>query len=163
MTAQLHRLLWKTKKIVWLSVWTEVQIICMWSNWYHCRHHCMSKLQHRFIFLEPTVYPCWEEEFVRDLYWTNGVEALKAVGCWLVWSLIPSLSLKDMDTAAWFFPSLLFLMLFSIYFVLSILPHFLFSSAFLCILSMSSHCLFPFVPSFPPCTLCLPAWMVCGN
>ena len=33
--------------LVWLSAWSEVQIVCMWSSWCHCipnPHHLLSRL-----------------------------------------------------------------------------------------------------------------------
>jgi len=33
--------------LAWLSVWSEVQMICIWSSWCHCHHinSCFSKIQ----------------------------------------------------------------------------------------------------------------------
>ena len=30
--------------LVWLSVWSEVQIVCIWSSWCHCRPQTLSSL-----------------------------------------------------------------------------------------------------------------------
>jgi len=33
--------------LAWLSVWSEVQIICIWSSWCHCHHivSCVIRIQ----------------------------------------------------------------------------------------------------------------------
>jgi len=33
--------------LAWLSLWSEVQIICMWSSWCHCHliSSCLIKIQ----------------------------------------------------------------------------------------------------------------------
>ena len=38
--------LWKLSDevFVWLSVWSEVQIVCMWSSWCHCHPQTLSSL-----------------------------------------------------------------------------------------------------------------------
>jgi len=38
--------------LVWLSVWSEVQMICTWSSWCHCRPiiSCSSKIQNGLPF-----------------------------------------------------------------------------------------------------------------
>jgi len=43
--------------LAWLSVWSEVQMICIWSGWCHC-HPIISASENpeRFIFLVPA-YP----------------------------------------------------------------------------------------------------------
>ena len=30
--------------LVWLSVWSEVQVVCIWSSWCHCRPKTQSSL-----------------------------------------------------------------------------------------------------------------------
>jgi len=49
--------------LAWLSVWTEVQMICIWSSW--CRCHpiisCSNKIQNSLTFLVPA-YPGWIEQ-----------------------------------------------------------------------------------------------------
>ena len=40
--------------LVWLSVWSKVQIVCIWSTWYHCHLKTSSSLalfQSRLILL----------------------------------------------------------------------------------------------------------------
>jgi len=43
------------KVLAWLSVWSEVQIISVWSNWCHCHPviSCFIKIQIGLIFLVP--------------------------------------------------------------------------------------------------------------
>jgi len=38
--------------LTWLSVWSEVQMICIWSSWYHCHPiiSCCSKIQNGLPF-----------------------------------------------------------------------------------------------------------------
>jgi len=44
--------------LAWLSVWSEMQMICIWSSWCHCRPiiSCFIKIQISSIFLVPA-YP----------------------------------------------------------------------------------------------------------
>jgi len=39
--------------LVWLSVWSEVQMICIWSSWCHCQPiiSCFIKIQTDLMFL----------------------------------------------------------------------------------------------------------------
>ena len=46
--------------LAWLSVWSEVQIVCVWSSW--C--HCIPKPHH----LLPHLYPDWFFTFVEPSY-----------------------------------------------------------------------------------------------
>ena len=41
--------------LVWLSVWSEVQIVCIWSSW--C--HCIPKPHHLLPHLNRLVLPFW--------------------------------------------------------------------------------------------------------
>jgi len=38
--------------LAWLSVWSEVQVICIWSSWCHCHYiiSCSSKIQNGLPF-----------------------------------------------------------------------------------------------------------------
>ena len=38
--------------VVWLSVWSEVQVVCIWSSWCHCHPiiSCSSKIQNGLPF-----------------------------------------------------------------------------------------------------------------
>ena len=43
---------------VWLSVWSEVQIVCMWSSWCHCiptSHHLLSHLNPDWFYLSGVI------------------------------------------------------------------------------------------------------------
>ena len=42
--------------LVWLSVWSEVQIVCMWSSWCHCHPQTPSSLAS---FKSRLVLPFW--------------------------------------------------------------------------------------------------------
>jgi len=46
--------------LAWLSVCSEVQIICVWSSWCHCHPiiSCFSKIQLGLTFLMPTYPGC---------------------------------------------------------------------------------------------------------
>jgi len=39
--------------LVWLSVWSEVQMVCIWSSWCHCHPiiSCFIKIQNGSAFL----------------------------------------------------------------------------------------------------------------
>ena len=43
---------WQEGHPAWLSVWSEVQMICMWSSWFHCHPiiSCSSKIQNGLHF-----------------------------------------------------------------------------------------------------------------
>ena len=55
--------------LVWLSVWSEVQIVCIWSSWCHCfpkPHHLLPHLnQAGFIFLVLAYPGCPGKEAVE--------------------------------------------------------------------------------------------------
>jgi len=45
---------------VWLSVWSEVQIVCIWSSWCHCipkPHHLLPHLNPDWFYLSGTGLP----------------------------------------------------------------------------------------------------------
>ena len=46
--------------MAWLSVWSKVQIICIWSSWRHCHpiNSCSSKIQNGLLFW------CWLTQVV---------------------------------------------------------------------------------------------------
>jgi len=44
--------------LLWLSVWSEVQIVCIWSSWCHCHPQTPSCLAW-FIFKSILVVPFW--------------------------------------------------------------------------------------------------------
>jgi len=46
--------------LVWLSVWSEVQMICIWSSWCHCHPviSCFIKIQIGLAFLVPANPSC---------------------------------------------------------------------------------------------------------
>jgi len=48
------------KILVWLSVWSEVQMICIWSSWCHCYPiiSCFIKIQNGSAFLVPAYPGC---------------------------------------------------------------------------------------------------------
>ena len=49
--------------LAWLSVWSEMQMICMWSSWCYC--HPFIKIQIGLTFLAP-VYPgCTGKEAIK--------------------------------------------------------------------------------------------------
>jgi len=47
------------KMLAWLSVWSEVQMICIWSSWCHCHTiiSCWTKIQIGLTFLVPAGLP----------------------------------------------------------------------------------------------------------
>ena len=54
--------------LAWLSVWNEVQIICIWSSWCHCHLiiSCSSKIQNGLPFW------CWLTQVVLEKRPLNG-------------------------------------------------------------------------------------------
>ena len=53
--------------LAWLSVWREVQVICMWSSWCHCHPiiSCFVKMQIGLTFLVPAYRGCPGKEAVK--------------------------------------------------------------------------------------------------
>jgi len=58
--------------LAWLSVWSKVQMLCIWSSWCHCHpiFSCFIKIQTGLTLLVPA-YPC-----------CPGKEAIKQVSVW---------------------------------------------------------------------------------
>jgi len=54
--------------LAWLAVWSEVQMICIWSSWCHCHPiiSCFIKFQNGFTFLMPA-YTCYPGK--EDVKW----------------------------------------------------------------------------------------------
>ena len=52
----------------WLSVWREVQIICIWSSWCHCHPiiSCFTIIQIDLTFLVPAFLGCHEKKAVEQ-------------------------------------------------------------------------------------------------
>jgi len=46
--------------LAWLSVWSKVQVICIWSSWCHCHPviSCFIKIQNHLTFLVPAYPGC---------------------------------------------------------------------------------------------------------
>jgi len=38
-------------------VWSELQMICMWSGWCHCHPWCLASLKPRMVYLSGAEYP----------------------------------------------------------------------------------------------------------
>jgi len=53
--------------VMWLSIWSEVQMICMWSSWCHCHPiiSCFIKIQFGITFLVPGYPGCPGKEVVK--------------------------------------------------------------------------------------------------
>ena len=53
--------------LAWLSVWSEVQVICIWCSWCHCHLilSCFIKIQIGLTFLVPDYPGCPENEAVN--------------------------------------------------------------------------------------------------
>jgi len=60
------------KMLAWLSVWTKVQIICIWSSWCHCYTiiFCFIKTQIGLTFLV-LAYPGCNEQVLCTQMWRN--------------------------------------------------------------------------------------------
>ena len=57
--------------LAWLSVWSEVQMICIWSSWCHCHPiiFCCSKIQNGLPFR------CWLTQVVLEKRPLNAVKS----------------------------------------------------------------------------------------
>jgi len=55
--------------LAWISVWSEVQVICIWSSWCHCHPIicCFIKIQIGLTFLVPAYPRCPGKEAIK---WT---------------------------------------------------------------------------------------------
>jgi len=55
--------------LAWLSVWSEVQLICTWSSWCYCHpiSSCFIKIQIGLTFLAPAYPGCPEKEAVKHV------------------------------------------------------------------------------------------------
>jgi len=55
--------------LAWLSVWSEVQVICIWSSWcyYHPVISCFIKIQIALTFLVPAYSGCPGKEAVKPV------------------------------------------------------------------------------------------------
>jgi len=51
----------------WLSVWSEVRIICIWSSWCHCHPiiSCFIRIQNGSAFLVPAYSSCPGKEVIK--------------------------------------------------------------------------------------------------
>ena len=58
--------------LAWLAVWSEVQMICIWSSWCHCHPliSCSSKIQNDLPFW------CWLTQDVLEKRPLNGCSAV---------------------------------------------------------------------------------------
>jgi len=58
---------WVDEVLVWLSVWSELQVICIWSSWCHCHPitSCFIKIQICLAFLVAAYQGCPEKEDVK--------------------------------------------------------------------------------------------------
>jgi len=45
------------KVLVWLSVWIEVQMTCIWSSWCHCHPLSLASLKCRMVYLSGAGIP----------------------------------------------------------------------------------------------------------
>ena len=55
------------KVLAWLAIWSEVQMICLWSGWCHCHPvvSCFIIIQISLTFLVPTYPGCPGKEAVK--------------------------------------------------------------------------------------------------
>ena len=66
-----------------LSVWSEVQVVCIWSSWCHCYPiiYCFIKIQIGLTFLVPAYPGCLEHRGVCLFNWLNTCVKLSAGQC----------------------------------------------------------------------------------
>jgi len=70
--------------LVWLSVWSEVQIVCMWSSWCHCRPKTPSSLASFksrlvFSFLVPAYPGCPGKEAIKRAWCSSSIVVVVVV------------------------------------------------------------------------------------
>jgi len=55
--------------LAWLSVWSKVQMICIWSSWCHCHPiiSCFIKIQNGFILMMPAYPGCPGKQAVKRM------------------------------------------------------------------------------------------------
>jgi len=55
--------------LAWLSVWSKVQMICIWSSWCHCHPiiSCFIKIQIGLTYLVPAYPGCPGKEAVTNI------------------------------------------------------------------------------------------------
>jgi len=55
------------EELAWSSLWSEVQIICIWSRWSHCHPivSCFIKIQNGLTILMPAYPGCPGKEAVK--------------------------------------------------------------------------------------------------
>ena len=75
---------WSDEVLVWLSVWSEVQIVCIWSSWCHCHPKTPSSLaSSKSRLLLPS--RCWLTQAVLEKRPLNGCSStFKILLCWSV-------------------------------------------------------------------------------
>ena len=58
--------IWSDEVLAWLSVWSEMQMICIWSSWCHCHPITVASAKSRMVYPSGTGLPsCCEK---RPLY-----------------------------------------------------------------------------------------------
>jgi len=64
--------IWPVKKLsggvwAWLSVWSKVQMICMWSKWCHCHPiiSCFVKTQNGYLFRSGLPMLSWKKRLLN--------------------------------------------------------------------------------------------------
>ena len=58
---------WVNEVLEWLSLWSKVQMICLWSSWCHCHPiiSCFIKIQIGLTFLLPAYWSCPGKETIK--------------------------------------------------------------------------------------------------
>ena len=74
--------------LAWLSIWSKVQIICIWSSWCHCHPiiSCSSKIQNGLPFR------CWLTQAVLEKRPLNGCSSSSSSTRTLYYSLVYCIS-----------------------------------------------------------------------
>jgi len=75
----------------WISIWSEVQIICIWSSWCHCHLmiSCFIKIQIGSPILVPAYLGCPGKEAVK---WVS-----VCPNCKYIWRLVSMRFMKSID------------------------------------------------------------------
>jgi len=87
--------------LVWLSVWSEVQIVCMWSTWCHCHPKtlsCLVLFKSRLFFF---FFRYWLTQVVLEERQLNECSCLFLTFCLHVYSVVGLLVTPLLHIYSW--------------------------------------------------------------
>ena len=70
--------------LAWLSVWSEVQMICIWSSWCHCHPiiSCFVKIQNGSAFLVPATQVVLEKRPLNGCSVVHMLQGREEIAGW---------------------------------------------------------------------------------